>query len=56
MQETLEMRVQPLGHELPLEEEMAWWATVHGVTKSLTRLSTHTWDTYKLRLTEAGAE
>ena len=51
MQET---RVQPLGQEDPLEKEMAthssilawknpvargaWWATVHGVTKSRTRL------------------
>ena len=52
MQET---RVQSLGQEDPLEKEMAthssilaqripmdrgaWWATVHGVTKSWTRLS-----------------
>ena len=52
MQET---QVQSLGGEDPLEEEMAthssmsclgnsmdrgaWWATVHGVAKSLTRLS-----------------
>ena len=51
MQET---RVQSLGQENPLEKEMAthsstlglenpmeggaWWATVHGVTKSQTRL------------------
>ena len=51
MQET---RVRPLGWEDPLEESMAthssilawripmdreaWWATVHGVTKSQTRL------------------
>ena len=47
------MRVQSLGREDPLEEEMAthlvfllgnpkdrgiWWATVHGVTKSQTQL------------------
>ena len=47
-----EIRVQPLGRENPLEEEMAtqlqyfslgnsmdkgaWWATVHGFTKSNT--------------------
>ena len=52
MQET---RVRSLGQEDPLKEGMAthfsilacripmdrgaWWATVHGVTKSLTRLS-----------------
>ena len=52
MQET---QVRPLGWEDPLEEEMAthssilawripmdrgaWWATVHGVTESQTRLS-----------------
>ena len=45
--------VQPLGQEDPLEKKMAthfdsmdrggWWATVHGVAKSWTRLSdTHT--------------
>ena len=50
-----ETRVQSLGEEDPLEKEMAtqsnslawrnpvdggaWWATVHGVTKSRTRLS-----------------
>ena len=50
-----EPRVQFLGWEDPLEKEMAthssilawgkstdggaWWATVHGVTKSQTRLS-----------------
>ena len=44
------MRVQSLGREDPLEEEMAthssvlawrgaWWATVHGVAKSWMRLS-----------------
>ena len=44
------MRVPSLGKEDPLEKEMtthssirtldrgAWWATVHGVTKSQTRL------------------
>ena len=53
-----EMQVRSLGWEDPLEEEMAtyssvlclenstdrraWWATVHGVAKSQTRLSTHT--------------
>ena len=51
MQET---QVQSLGQEDPLEKDMAthsssclekpmdrgaWWATVHGVAKSLTRLS-----------------
>ena len=56
MQETQEMWVQSLGQEDPLEEEMAtipvfflknpinrgaWWATVHGVTKSQTE-HTHT--------------
>ena len=55
MQETW---VQSLGQEDPLEEKMAthssthawknsmdgeaWWATVHGVTKSRTRLSDFT--------------
>ena len=50
-----ETQVQSLGWEDPLEEEMAthssilamenstdrgaWWATVHGVTKSWTQLS-----------------
>ena len=52
-QETQDMRVQDLGREVPLEEEMAthssilgrrmlwttWWATVHGVAKSQTWLS-----------------
>ena len=53
-----ETRVQSLGREDPLEKEMAthsqylclensmdgeaWWATVHGVTKSWTRLSNFT--------------
>jgi len=53
-----EMQVQYLGQEDPLEEEMAthssilawripmdrgaWWATVHGITKSQTRLGTYT--------------
>ena len=41
----LETRVQSLGHEDPLEKEMAthsfmdggaWWATAHGVAKSQT--------------------
>ena len=52
------MQLRSLGREDPLEEENgnlfqysclgdptdrgAWWATVHGVTKSQTRLSTHT--------------
>ena len=48
------MRVQSLGQENLLEEETAacswknpidrgaWWATVHGVSKSQTRLNTHT--------------
>ena len=55
MQETQETRVPSLGWEDPLEKEMgthpnilawkipwrgAWWAIVHGVTKSWTRLST----------------
>ena len=55
MQETW---VESLGQEDPLEKEMAihssilawknpmdraaWWATVHGVTKSWTGLSKHT--------------
>jgi len=55
MQETQEMWVQSLGWYDPLEEKMAicssilaweipvddgtWWATVHGVAKSRTRLS-----------------
>ena len=55
MQGTQEMQVQSLGWEDPLEEEMAthsnilawripkdrgaWWAAVHGVTKSWTGLS-----------------
>ena len=54
-----EMWVWSLGREDPLEEEMAthssildwekpmdrggWWATVHGVAKSRTQLSTHTY-------------
>ena len=44
-----ETRVQSLGREDPLEKEMensmdgeAWWATVHGVAKSQTRLSDFT--------------
>ena len=57
MQETQELQVETLGREDPLEEEMtthsrmlawrtlidrgAWQATVHGVAKSWTRLSTH---------------
>ena len=55
---TRETRVQSLGWEDPLEKEMAthsqysclensmdgeaWWATVHGVAKSRTRLSNFT--------------
>ena len=55
MQETQEMRVQSLGQQDPLEEEMAthssilawripmdreaWRAIVHGVSKSQTQLS-----------------
>ena len=55
MQETQEMRVQPLGQEDPLEEENgypfryscqkypmdrgAWWVIVHGVAKSQAQLS-----------------
>ena len=55
MQETQEIWVGSLGWEDPLEEEItkplqysclknpmdrgAWWATVHGVTKSQTQLS-----------------
>ena len=58
MQEMQELQVQSLGQEDLLEEEMAayssilawriqwtegaWQATVHGVAKSQTRLSTHT--------------
>ena len=53
-----EMQVQPLGWEDPLEEgtatyssilawkilmdQGAWWATLHGVAKSRTRLSDFT--------------
>ena len=51
-----ETRVQSLGQEDPLEKEMAtkysclenpidrgtWWAVVHKVTKTQTRLSMHT--------------
>ena len=48
-----ETQVRSLGREDPLEEEMAahlenpmdrgaWWATVHGVAKSRTRLSDFT--------------
>ena len=56
VQETQEMWVCSLNQEDPLEKEMetpskysclgnpmdrgAWWATVHGVTKSRTQLST----------------
>ena len=55
MQETLEAQIQSLDWEDPLEEgngnplqysclknstyREAWWAIVHGVTKSQTRLS-----------------
>ena len=55
MQESQETQVRSMGQEDPLEEGMAthssilarrilmdrgaWWATVHGVTKSQTRLS-----------------
>ena len=55
MQETQETWVQSLGQEDPLEEMAtqysclenpmdgrAWWATVHGVAKSRTRLSDFT--------------
>ena len=54
MQEMYETWIQSLGQEDPLEEDMAthssvlawrictdrgaWWATVHGVSKSCTRL------------------
>ena len=57
-QETQETQVQSLGREDPLEKELAthssvlaweiiwtrglWWATVHGVTKSQTRLNRYT--------------
>ena len=57
MQQTQEMQVQSLGQKDPLEKEMtthsnilawknamdrgAWWATVHEVAKSQTRLSRH---------------
>ena len=44
-----EIQVRSLGQEEPLEKEMethsstlAWWATVHGVAKSWTRLSDFT--------------
>ena len=62
MQETQETQVQSLGWRDPLEKEMAthssisclenpmdrgaWWATVHGVTKSWTRLSAHPYNNY----------
>jgi len=58
MQEIQETRVQSLCQEDHLEKEKAthssilawkipwtrgvWWATVHGVAKSWTKLSTHT--------------
>ena len=58
MQKTQETWVQSLGWEDPLEKEMtnplqysclensmdrgAWWATVHGIPKSLTGLSAGT--------------
>ena len=57
MQETREIKVQSLGQEDYLEEEMAthssilawrismdrgaWWATVHGVTKGQKQLRMH---------------
>ena len=60
--------VQPLGQEDPLEKKMAthsnsvdrggWWATVHGVAKSRTRMSdshTHT-HTHTRRWEETGLE
>ena len=39
-----DMRVQSLGQEVPLEKKVATHggATVHGVPKGLTQLSTHT--------------
>ena len=46
-------------HYSCLENSMdrrTWRASTHGATKSLMQLSTHTWDTYNLRFTEAGAE
>ena len=60
MQET---QVRSLGGEDPLEKEMAplqysclenpmdggdWWATVHGVAKSWTRLSNFTFTFFRL--------
>ena len=64
MQET---QVQSRGREDPLEKEMAthssilawripmnrgaWWATVHGITKSRTQLSN--WHTYQLYFNKA---
>ena len=66
MQETLETWVQSLGQEDPLKEgnsnplqyfclenpmdQGAWWATVHGVTKSQTRLSNFTFTFFQSRL------
>ena len=66
MQETLETWVQSLGQEDPLKEgkgnplqyfclenpmdQGAWWATVHGVTKSRTRLSNFTLTFFQSRL------
>ena len=56
MQETQEIRVQSLGQEDSLEQEMQptlvslpgeshgrgiWWTIVHGIAKSQTQLSTH---------------
>ena len=59
MQEMWKIQVLSLGWEDPLEQETAnpfqysclenpmdrgaWWATVHGVSKSQTQLSTHTY-------------
>ena len=58
-------RVRSLGQEDPLEKEMAthsstclenpmdrgaWWATVHGVAKSRTRLSDFTFTFTKMQL------
>ena len=59
MQEMQETQVPPLGwgdppgggNSNPLQyaclenprDREAWWATVHGVAKSQTQLTTHTW-------------
>ena len=58
--------VQPLGREDPLEKKMAthsnsmdrggWWATVHGVVKSWTRMSDSHIYTHTQTHTEVGGD